>query len=134
MKRNIQPLATPVTSSNCAAATRGTGCSSAPTLFAAKVTKVEESVRSGLLGLCHEIAGLILRRHQEKNDPVAVRREVRARLVQMMSCTEERAERLIDLSLELVHVKIHGRYRRNPLELSILIARAGNQLREIGAN
>lgn len=91
-------------------------------------------MRSGLLGLCHEIAGLILRRHQEKNDPVAVRCEVRARLVQMMSCTEERAERLIDLSLELVHVKIHGRYRRNPLELSILIARAGNQLREIGAN
>lgn len=134
MKRNIQPLATPVTSSNRAAATRGAGCSFVPTLFAAKVTKVEESVRSGLLGLCHEIAGLILRRHQEKNDPAAVRREVRARLVQMMSCTEERAERLIDLSLELVHVKIHGHYRRNPLELSILIARAGNQLREIGAN
>ncbi len=70
----------------------------------------------------------------EKNDAAAVRREVRARLMQMMSCTAERAERLIELSLELIHVKIHGRYRRNPLELSLLIARAGNQLREVGDN
>jgi len=70
----------------------------------------------------------------EKNDAVAVRREVRARLMQTMSCTAERAERLIELSLELIHVKIYGRYRRDPLELSLLIAWAGNQLREVGDN
>lgn len=63
-----------------------------------------------------------------------VRREVRARLMQMMACTEARAERLIDLSLELIHVKVHGRYQRNPLELSLLIAQAGNQLREVMDN
>jgi hypothetical protein len=134
MKRNIQPLTSSVRSSNRAATDRRAGRSSGPTLVAGKQAKEQESVSSGLLGLCHEIAGLILRRQMEKNDAVAVRREVRARLVQMMSCTEERAERLIDLSLELIHVKIHGRFQRNPLELSLLIARAGNQLRNVGDN
>jgi hypothetical protein len=134
MKRNIQPLISSVRPSSRAASTRQPGRSSLPTPVAGTQPTDRESVSRGLLGLCHEIAGLILRRQMEKNDAVAVRREVRARLVQMMSCTEERAERLIDLSLELIHVKIHGRFQRNPLELSLLIARAGNQLRSVGDN
>jgi len=134
MKRNNQHFTSSVRSSNRAASARRAGCPSAPSLVAGKQATEQESASSGLLGLCHEIAGLILRRQMEKNDAVAVRREVRARLVRMMSCTEERAERLIDLSLELIHVKIHGRFQRNPLELSLLIARAGNQLRNVGDN
>lgn len=130
MKRINQPLTSPVRTSNRAARTRRAGVPSLPFLQ----DKEQESVRNGLLGLCHEIAGLILRRQIEKKDAVAVRSEVRARLVKMMSCTEERAERLIDLSLELIHVKIHGRFQRNPLELSLLIARAGNQLRSVADN
>jgi len=130
MKRINQPLTSPVRSSNRAARPRRAGVSSLPFLQ----EKEQESAHSGLLGLCHEIAGLILRRQIEKKDAVAVRTEVRARLVRMMSCTEERAERLIDLSLELIHVKIHGRFQRNPLELSLLIARAGNQLRSVSDN
>lgn len=138
MKRNIQPLTVPATSSNRAAVVHRTGRSEAATFVKGKAETIQksaqESVRSGLLGLCHEIAGLILRRQVEKKDAVMVRREVRARLMQMMACTEARAERLIDLSLELIHVKVHGRYQRNPLELSLLIAQAGNQLREVMDN
>ncbi len=133
MKRNIHPLPSSVSPAR-RAAVGGVGRSSAPALVPGKAATVQESAQRGLLGLCHEIAGLILRRQMEKNDAVAVRREVRAKLVELMSCTEDRAERLIDLSLELIHVKIHGRYRLNPLELSLLIARAGNQLREVGGN
>ena len=134
MKRNKLYFNSSFRSSNRAASARRAGGSSASSLMAGKQATERESVSSGLLGLCHEIAGLILRRQMEKNDAVAVRREVRARLVRMMSCTEERAERLIDLSLELIHVKIHGRFQRNPLELSLLIARSGNQLRNVGDN
>jgi len=134
MTRNIQPLNALSRPSKRAADSRRAGLPTVPTTGPAKSATERESAQSGLLGLCHEIAGLILRRQMEKNDAAAVRREVRARLMQMMSCTAERAERLIELSLELIHVKIHGRYRRNPLELSLLIARAGNQLREVGDN
>lgn len=136
MKRNIQPLtALSNLSDPTAGSTSGVRTGTPESSAGKAVTRQEsESLRSGLLGLCHEIAGLLLRRQIEQNDAAAVRREVRARLVKMMACTGERADRLIDLSLELIHVKIHGRYDRNPLELSLLIARAGNQLREVRDN
>jgi hypothetical protein len=134
MKRNIQPFTAFTRPSNRAAASRRSGQCNAETAVSPETAVDTKAVESGLLGLCHEIAGLILRRQMKKNDAVAVRQEVRARLVEMMSCTEKRAEQLIDLSLELIHVKIHGRFQRNPLELSLLIARAGNQLREVGNN
>jgi len=34
----------------------------------------------------------------------------------------------------LIHVKANGQFKRNALELSELIARAGNQLREVRNN
>ena len=134
MKRNIQPAAPASLDLNRVSGTPRKGRSSLGVISSDHPKSEGEAVENGLLGLCHEIAGLILRRHIEKNDAVAVRREVRGRLVQMMQCSEERAERLIDLSLELIHVKIHGRFKRNSLELSLLIARAANQLREVGDN
>lgn len=134
MKRNIQPTAPIFRESNPSSRLPRKARTPLNSLAAGHLKSESEAVEKGLLGLCHEIAGLILRRHIEKNDAVAVRCEVRGRLVQMMQCSEERAERLIDLSLELIHVKIHGRFQRNPLELGLLIARAGNQLREVGDN
>ncbi len=134
MKRNIRPSAASVTPEYSAADPRRVVRSFSPALPEGKAESGEKALCRGLLGLCHEIAGLILRRRMENRDAVAVRHEVRKRLVRMLSCPEERAERLIDLSLELIHVKIHGRFQRNPLELSLLIARAGNQLREAGDN
>jgi hypothetical protein len=88
----------------------------------------------GLLGLCHEIAGLLLRRYAENSDAVAVRREAKAMLMKMMACDAVRADHLLDLALELIHVKAKGRYQRNALELSLLIARAGDQVRNVSDN
>lgn len=93
-----------------------------------------KAAQGGLLRFCHEIAGLLIRRHLAGIQPEAARQEVRERLIQLMSCSEERAEWLVDLSLELIHVKMHGKFERNPLELSLLIARAGNQLRDLSSN
>jgi hypothetical protein len=93
-----------------------------------------KAVEGGLLRFCHEVAGLIIRRHLSGIDPETVRLEVTERLIGLMKCSEERAARLVDLSLELIHVKMHGKFERNPLELSLLIARAGNQLRDVSNN
>lgn len=76
----------------------------------------------------------MLRRQLETGDPVRTVREVRRCLVATLRCDDFRAGQIVDLALELIHVKINGRYRRNPLELSQLIARAGNQLRDLRDN
>jgi hypothetical protein len=92
-------------------------------------------VESGLLRLCQEIAGSLLRRRLECGDPVRAIREMRAELVRILpECDETRAGCLIDLALELLHVKARGQFKRNALELSELIARAGNQLRDAADN
>lgn len=76
----------------------------------------------------------MLRRQLETSDPGRTVREVRRCLMATLRCDATRAGRIVDLALELIHVKINGRYRRNPLELSQLIARAGNQLRDVRDN
>ncbi len=103
---------------------------------AAAGTPVErEAVESGLLRLCEEIAGTLLRRRLESGDPADSVRATRRDLVRYLpDCDEARAGWLVDLALELLHVKSKGRFRRNALELSQLIARAGNQLRELSDN
>jgi hypothetical protein len=94
-----------------------------------------KAVESGLLRLCQEIAGSLLRRRLECGDPVRAIREMRAELVRILpECDEARAGCLIDLALELLHVKSRGQFKRNALELSELIARAGNQLRDAADN
>ena len=90
-----------------------------------------KAVERGLLRLCEEIAGTLLRRRLEGGDPVEVVRRMRRDLVfHLPDCDETRAGRLVDLALELLHVKAHGRYRRNALELGELIAEAGRRLRD----
>ncbi len=95
--------------------------------------KVDDG-KSGLLAFCHEVSGLLIRRQLEVRNPQVVCRFVRSEIVRLMSCSEERAGWIVDLSLELIHVKINGSFKRNPLELSLLIARAGNQLRRLSDN
>ena len=94
-----------------------------------------KDVESGLLRLCEDVAGSLLRRHLEINDAAQAVREMRATLRKVLpGCTEARAGWIVDLALELIHVKANGRFKRNALELSELIARAGNQLREVRDN
>jgi hypothetical protein len=94
-----------------------------------------KAVESGLLRLCEEIAGTLLRRRLESGDPVQVIRGMRTELVRILpGCDETRAGCLVDLALELLHVKARGQFKRNALELSELIARAANRLRDAGDN
>jgi hypothetical protein len=92
-------------------------------------------VEGGLLRLCQEVAGSLLRRRLECGDPVRAVRGMRAELIRVLpGCDETRAGHLIDLALELLHVKASGQFKRNALELSELIARAGNHLRNAADN
>ena len=94
-----------------------------------------KAVERGLLPLCEEIAGSLLRRKLEYADATRAVREVRAELTgRLPGCDDRRAGWLVDLALEVLHVKARGRYQRTALELSELIARAGNQLRDVADN
>lgn len=95
----------------------------------------EKTVESGLLNLCREVAGRLLRRQLETGDAEKTVREMRSLLVgSVPGCDAVRARWIVDLALELIHVKKTGAFRRSPLELSLLIARAGNHLREVRDN
>lgn len=92
-------------------------------------------VESQLLGLCKEIAYHMLRRGSEGEYPAAVIQDLRIGLMkQLPDCDEVRAKSLVTLAIELLHVKIHGRFRRNVLDLSELIARADKRLRHVSDN
>jgi hypothetical protein len=94
-----------------------------------------KGLESGLLRLCEDVAGSLLRRHLETGDAVRSVREMRQTLLQVLpGCDETRAGWIVDLALELIQVKAKGQFKRNALELSELIARAGNQLREVRDN
>lgn len=94
-----------------------------------------KAVESGLLKLCEEIAGSLLHRRLESGDAVGAVRTMRLELTRHLpDCDATRAGWLVDLALELLHVKSKGRFKRNALELSELIARAGNQLRNVANN
>lgn len=95
----------------------------------------EEAVEGGLFRLCEEVAGTLLRRVSENGDAATAVRAVRRDLVSHLpDCDIARAGHLIDLALELIRVKSRGRYLRNPLELSELVARAGRRLRNSSDN
>ena len=95
----------------------------------------EKTVESGLLCLCREVAGRLLRRQIETGDAEKTVREMRSLLVKSVpECSEVRARWIVDLALELIHVKKNGTFKRSPLELSLLIARAGNHLRDVRDN
>lgn len=102
---------------------------------AVSVRPEAKAVENGLLRLCQEIAGSLLRRRLESGDPVRAVREMRRELTRHLpDCDEARAGWLVDLALELLHVKARGQFKRNALELSELIARAANQLRDVADN
>lgn len=100
----------------------------------------QESIRAAdelgknLMALCREIAGAMLCRHASSEEATTSRRLICDGLVEKAGCDRFQAERLIDLSLELIHVHCYGTYRRNPVELSLLIAQATGQQRDGSLN
>ena len=51
-----------------------------------------------------------------------------------LKCSEKQALSLVELSLELIHAKVHGAYRRTNVELSYLIAMATGAVADVSSN
>ncbi len=88
----------------------------------------------GLLQFCKELAGMLIRRYLVENDPAEVRQAVSRHLQQSMKCDRANAAYLIDLALELIHLKVHGEYCRNEIELSLLISKATGSVGDLQVN
>lgn len=88
----------------------------------------------GLLPFCRELAGLLIRRYLIENDPAEVRRSVSRDLGKSMRINQRSAGYLIDLALELIHLKVHGEYCRNEIELSLLISKATGSVGDLRVN
>ncbi len=93
-----------------------------------------ESNGRGLIKFCRELAVILIRRYMVENDAGELRAKVCASLVATLKCSKQQAECLIDLSLELIHAKVHGGYRRTEVELSYLIAMATGAVDDVAAN
>ena len=88
----------------------------------------------GLIKFCRELSGVLIRRYMVEPDAASLRARLCASLVVTLQCTELQAQCLIDLSLELIHAKLHGEYRRSNVELSYLIATATGAVEDVGSN
>lgn len=80
-----------------------------------------EKLSEALMSLCQEIAGTLLRRTGSGENAAVVRREIEAGLRQHLSCPDRQIKAIVELSIELIHVKSFGRYHRNALELAYLL-------------
>ena len=87
-----------------------------------------------LLVFCRELAGLLIRRYRAGDDPAEVRADFERELTDRLECEEEQARCLVELAIEVLHVRVHGAYRRDAVELTFLIARATGAVREVSWN
>lgn len=87
----------------------------------------ETELSRRLMDLCREIGGALLSHHAAGKDLKAARKVITEGLMQTVGCRREQASCLVELSMELIHVNAYGRYKRNPLELSLLIQDATGQ-------
>lgn len=94
----------------------------------------EEGNGRALIKFCRELSGVIIRRYMVESDAEVVRNKVCASLVRTMNCTEQQGHCLVDLSMELIHARLHGKYRRSNVELSYLIATATGAVTDVGVN
>lgn len=86
-----------------------------------------EKLSKSLMALCQEIAGALLSHHAAGSDLRIARERIARRLVETLRCERSQVDKLIELSKELIHANAYGRYRRNPLELSLLVQAAMGQ-------
>lgn len=88
----------------------------------------------GLMKFCRELAVILIRRYSVDDDARDLRETLQPSLVATLNCSDQQADSLIDLSLEMIHAKVHGMYRRTDVELSYLIATATGAVADVAAN
>lgn len=87
-----------------------------------------------LLELCTEIAGALLRGYADGKSGRFVRRVIVKGLAEKLRCPGLQAQSLVNLSLELIHLEAYGRFKSNPLELSLLVARSRGEVGDLRQN
>ena len=87
-----------------------------------------------LIKFCRELSSVLIRSYDAENGVGELREKLCASIMVTLSCTEKQALSLIELSLELIHAKLHGAYRRTDIELSYLIAAATGAVNDVSSN
>lgn len=88
----------------------------------------------GLIKFCRELSVILIRQYSVNDDAAELRTKLCESLVATLKCSEKQALCLVELSLELIHAKVHGAYRRTSVELSYLIATATGAVSDVSAN
>jgi hypothetical protein len=88
----------------------------------------------GLIRFCRELSLVLIRQYSQENDATELRSKLTNSLMATLHCTEIQAVSLVELSLELIHAKVHGAYRRSSVELSYLIAMATGAVSDVSSN
>lgn len=88
----------------------------------------------GLIKFCRELSIILIRQYTKNDDVGELREKLCASLSATLKCSRLQSQCIIDLSLELIHAKVHGRYRRSDVELSYLIATATGAVVDVSAN
>lgn len=88
----------------------------------------------GLIRFCRELSVILIRQYSVHDDASELREKLCASLVSTLKCTQKQALSLVELSLELIHAKVHGAYRRSNVELSYLIAMATGAVADVSSN
>ena len=97
----------------------------------------QEQGGTDLLKFCRELSIILIRSYQAGKDnggTSELRDKLAASLMVTLKCTEKQALCLIELSLELIHAKLQGRYKRSEVELSYLIATATGAVCDVSSN
>lgn len=97
----------------------------------------QEQGGSDLLKFCRELSIILIRSYQTGQDNGStseLRDKLAASLIVTLNCTEKQALCLIELSLELIHAKLQGRFKRTEVELSYLIATATGAVSDVSSN
>jgi len=87
-----------------------------------------------LIKFCRELAGILIRGYRSEGDAGEIRQRLAASLMETLRCSEKQALCLVELALELIHAKIHGKYRRSEADLACLIATATGAVQDVSAN
>ena len=72
----------------------------------------------GLMKFCRELSVILIRQYSVNDDASELRAKLCESLKATLKCSEKQALSLVELSLELIHAKVHGAYRRTHVELS----------------
>jgi len=88
----------------------------------------------GLIRFCRELSLVLIRQYSVENDATELRSKLSTSLMATLHCSEIQAVSLVELSLELIHARVHGAYRRSSVELSYLIAMATGAVSDVSSN